>query len=284
MTRFYLAKLNINEKILVEKEEFNNIKLKLIPDFLCGKTPFTKEMKLYLSKTNNSPTAPVKSIGWKFTDVESIGDGLIKGNLVKVTTKQALDLGPKPHNVTRVIYKNDITAVKFFYNISSEIFAFKSSTEIPYDETPSIIEKIFKTNDSGSHIGEIRVLLKTRTEEITKKLTSGIIRQFEMDFIIPNDKKTTDSIADLLLDNGLKNAKLKAGNDDGIPAKDSSGNLKGLIKEIVDLMQKGYANATFWISRDVKTKKTNKVTSKTMAQKIDITKKDDLQDINTKLS
>lgn len=284
MASYYLAKLNINEKILAEQEEFEEIKTKLIPNFLCGKEPFTKEMKLYLSKKNNSPKAKLKSIGWKFTDVVCGNDDIIKGNLVKVITKQALDLGPKPHDVTRVVYKEDIVAVNFFYNIESEIFAFKSSTEIPYKSTPSVIENIFKINDLDSRIGEIKVMLKTQNKEITQKLTSGVIKRFELDFIIPNDKKTTDSIADLLLDNGVKSARLKGQNDSGILAKDSNGNLRGLIKEIVGLMEKGYADASFWISKDIDTKRTVKVTSKTMAQKVNVTAKDNSQDIKTKLS
>ena len=262
MASYYLAKLNINEKILAEKKEFAEIKTELIPNFLCGEEPFTKEMKLYYSKRSNSPKDKIKSIGWKFTDVVRENDDIIKGNLVKIKTKQSLDLGPKPHDVTHVVYKDDIAAVNFFYNINSEVFAFKSSTEIPYRDTPSIIEAIFKTNDSDGHIGEIKVMLKTRTEEITQKLTSGVIKQFEMDFIIPNDKKTTDSIADLLLDNNVKSATLKGKNDSGILSKDSDGRLRGLIKEIVDLMEKGYANASFWISKDIDTKSTVKVTSK----------------------
>lgn len=242
----------------------------------------SKGNEILLFKKDSKATAPIKSVGWKFTDVFKLDDDIIQGNIVKVTTKQSLIFSDNHADATKVEYKDDLTAVKFLYSISKEIFAYKSSTEIPYQDTPQKIEKIFKINDTANYIGDIKVMLKTQTNNITTKLTSGIVKKFEMDFIIPNDKKTTDSIADLLTSNGIKTASLKGENADGIDSIDDAGKLKGIVKEIVELMNKGYAKATFWMSADKNTKKQTKITSKTMAQKKNIDG-NDINDVKSKL-
>lgn len=267
MSTYYFAKLNINEKIL-EDDSFENIKEKLIPAFLLNKkAPFSTAQLPYISSKNESVTKKIKSVGWKFTDTEKFSDNIIKGKITKIVTSRDLDFADLQNSRTTVKEQEHLNAVNFFYNIKNEIFAYQSTSDVPYSDTPDKIENIFKRNDVENLIGGLKVMLLTRTDQISSKLTSGVIKKFQVDLIIPNDRHTTDSIADVLSDNGIKNGRLTGENDQGIHSTNQKGELVGLMKEIVELMSDGYAKATFWMSTSADVKKRTKLTSKTVAKK-----------------
>ncbi|WP_214464551.1 hypothetical protein [Levilactobacillus brevis] len=267
MVTYYFAKLNINEKIL-EKDSFDNIKNVLIPTFLLNEaSPFKEEQTPYIEKKNNKVTKKIKSIAWKFTDTERVNDKIIKGKITRIVTSRDLDFADLKNSRTVVREHEHLDAVNFFYNSDSELFAYRSTTEIPYGGTPNKIENIFKHNDADGLIGEIKVMLLTKTDEISSRITKGVIKKFQVDLIIPNERHTTDSIADVLSDNGIKNGRLTGENNEGIISTNEKGELTGLMKEVVDLMALGYAKASFWLSENSKTKKRTKVTSQTIAKK-----------------
>ncbi|MCI1912947.1 MAG: hypothetical protein LKJ06_07935 [Schleiferilactobacillus harbinensis] len=245
MGLYYTAKLNISGNLF--SNNLQEIKLKAIPETLMKFSDQQFGEKMVVKESTQKTANSVRYNRWILTDMEKIDEGIIEGNLTKIFPREEIVLeGVR----TKTTVEDQIRTAHFFYVIRDELLAFQSTTDINYQVFPRKFEILMKKADTDLQIGDVRIELLTRIDEFKQKLFSQPVRRVLLKFVTPNDPKTTDSIADILLGSRAKKADFKMENftdDEGLQAKDSDGQPVKLFSDFFLLLERGYGSLKAWV-------------------------------------
>lgn len=262
--KFYGSKLNINANIFNQNVE--EIKKELIPKRIISFNESSKD---------ESVTIGDSKIKWTIANVKCLGKNLISADIVKVF-KSSIEqlLGSK--TINKEI--EEANKVHFYYYVNDEILLMQSSKEINYKLATLVFKKIISQD---VNIGEVVLEPIIKSLKFKDQLLKSFIRKLKVEYITPNDPKTLDSFADILIDNNANKGVLELENQkNGIKKFENNKEPSKIIKEAIELNDLGYGHITAQTGEKRKEHKTIKSDSYPAFSMIDKKEKNNKKSID----
>lgn len=253
--KFYVAKLNVNGNIFVDSTDLDNIIVKKIPNHLLK---FKSESDLdlsYMDKLDGSK--------WGLYDVKEINgkERIIYGNLVRTIEmdRNLLDDNVLTEDKVPFSYFS-----KFFYIVEKEYLIFQSTTNINYEDFLIYFKKMMEFDNGISEIGEIELILLTKTDEIEAILLKKLITKLDFYFVQPNNRRNFNKIQDIFNESNSKKGNVTLENSEGLKTTESANKdkLTDNVKEIVELTNNGYGSINMSYKNNREDKKVINISSK----------------------
>ncbi|MBO0485950.1 hypothetical protein [Vagococcus fluvialis] len=252
--KFYVAKLNVNGNIFVDPIDLDNIIEKKIPNHLLK---FKSESDLdlsYIDKLDGSK--------WGLYDVKEINgqERIIYGNLVRTVEMERNLLDDNVLTEDKVPFSY---FSKFFYVVEKEYLIFQSTTNINYEDFLIYFKKMMEFDNGISEIGEIELILLTKTDEIEDILLKKLITKLDFYFVQPNNRRNFNKIQDIFNESNSKKGNVTLENSEGLKTTEGTDKdkLTDNVKEIVELTNNGYGSINMSYKNNREDKKVINISS-----------------------
>ncbi|MHC9536895.1 hypothetical protein ACVQ8P_03735 [Dellaglioa sp. BT-FLS60] len=232
--KFYGSKININGNIF--NQNVKEIKMSLIPEKIKQYDNKNKENRFIKQKSNQN--SKIQNIEWTLANIVQISDDILSGDIVKKFQRSIEQLvGAR----TQKTFRDEAEKVHFFYFIETEILLCQTKTDISYEEAFEHFKMLLDHNDE--QIGYLNIQLLTRVDEFETELFSDTIQKIKLNYVVPNDPDTLNSISDILLDNNASTGKFEIENKEkGIKSYEQDGSKSKLVLNLLEIMKKGFGS------------------------------------------